>query len=456
MKYPVMEGVVSPEGHLEVLSRQEIAKLLDNSQTGLHQLFRNCALAVLASADYMDDGKALMTAYPDFDIRIVHRERGIKLELVNAPASAFVDGQMIRGMREHLFATLRDILFTSAELALQDQRGEHDSVALTDLVFHTLRNANVLQTDLAPNLVVCWGGHSISRTEYEYTKRVGYQMGLRELDICTGCGPGAMKGPMKGAAIGHAKQRIANGRYLGFTEPGIIAAESPNAIVNNLVILPDIEKRLEAFVRAGHVVVVFPGGVGTAEEILYLLGILLHPEHTALPFPLIFTGPAESAAYFHQIDEFIGATLGARAQSLYQVVIDDPEQVARLCRDGTRAVREYRKQQSDAYYFNWQLKIDDEFQRPFTPTHAAMRALNLRHQQPPHQLAAQLRRAFSGVVAGNVKLQGIQEIERHGLFELHGDPEIMAQMDSLLSAFVEQSRMKLPGTHYKPCYRIVL
>ena len=56
---------------------------------------------------------------------------------------------------------------------------------------------------------------------------------------------------MKGATIGHAKQRLSGGRYLGFTEPGIIAAESPNAIVNNLVILPDIEKRLEAFVRAG-------------------------------------------------------------------------------------------------------------------------------------------------------------------------------------------------------------
>ncbi|CAM8647863.1 LOG family [Oxalobacteraceae bacterium] len=454
MKYPVMDGLVAPEGHLEVLSRREIAKLLDNSQTGLHQLFRSCALAVLASADYMDDGKALMAAYPDFDIRIVHRERGIKLELSNAPASAFVDGRMILGMREHLFATLRDILFTSAELALQDHRGEHDGVALTDLVFHILRNANVLQTDLAPNLVVCWGGHSISRTEYEYTKRVGYQMGLRGLDICTGCGPGAMKGPMKGAAIGHAKQRIANGRYLGFTEPGIIAAESPNAIVNNLVILPDIEKRLEAFVRAGHVIVVFPGGVGTAEEILYLLGILLHPENHALPFPLVFTGPAESAAYFHQIDEFIGATLGAHAQSMYEVVIDDPEQVARLCREGTQAVREHRKQQSDAYYFNWQLKIDGEFQRPFVPTHASMRALNLRRQQQPHLLAADLRRAFSGVVAGNVKLQGIQEIERHGLFELHGDTEIMAQMDRLLSAFVEQSRMKLPGSHYQPCYRI--
>ena len=50
---------------------------------------------------------------------------------------------------------------------------------------------------------------------------------------------------MKGATIGHSKQRIRQGQYLGITEPGIIAAESPNPIVNNLVIMPDIEKRLE-------------------------------------------------------------------------------------------------------------------------------------------------------------------------------------------------------------------
>ena len=455
MKYPVTDSVVAPEGGLEVLSRQEIAKLLDRSQTGLHDVFRSCALAVLSSGDYMDDGKALMEAYPDFDVRVVHRERGIKLELLSAPVVAFVDGEMIRGIREHLFAVLRDIVFTSAELATREQLGRHDSVATTDLVFHILRNAGVLQRTLAPNLVVCWGGHSISRSEYEYTKRVGYQMGLRELDICTGCGPGAMKGPMKGAAIGHSKQRIATGRYLGFSEPGIIATEAPNPIVNNLVILPDIEKRLEAFVRTGHAIVVFPGGVGTAEEILYLLGILLHPDNRELPFPVIFTGPEESAAYFAQIDEFIGATLGPEAQSLYEVVIDDPARVARLAREGIQRVRSYRKLHSDAYYFNWRLKIEQEFQQPFMPTHAAMRSLDLHRNQPAHRLAANLRRAFSGVVAGNVKLQGIREIERHGLFELHGEPDLMERMDALLGAFVEQGRMKLPGTRYEPCYRIV-
>ncbi|MEQ9270245.1 LOG family protein [Marinobacter salarius] len=119
---------------------------------------------------------------------------------------------------------------------------------------------------------------------------MGYELGLRGLDIVTGCGIGAMKGPMKGAAVGHAKQQIKNGRYIGLSEPGIIASESPSAIVNELVIMPDIEKRLEAFVRLAHTIIVFPGGVGTVEEVLYLLSILMRPENAGV-VPLFFAGP---------------------------------------------------------------------------------------------------------------------------------------------------------------------
>jgi len=84
-----------------------------------------------------------------------------------------------------------------------------------------------------------------------------------------------------------------------------------------------------------------------------------------------------------------------------------------------------------------------------------MRTLRLHRDQPVHDLAADLRRAFSGIVSGNVKEQGIRAIERHGPFELVGDPAIMAMLDELLSAFVAQQRMKLPGTAYVPCYRVV-
>ncbi|GAB3433550.1 nucleotide 5'-monophosphate nucleosidase PpnN [Massilia solisilvae] len=455
MNHDVVDTLISPEGRLEILSKAEVAKLLDTSQGGLYQIFRNCALAVLNCGSSIDDGKELLERYSSFDIKIIQRERGIKLDIRGAPAIAFVDGKMIKGIHEHLFAVLRDIVYVNFEVVDNPKFDLARPEGITDAVFHILRNANVLQPQRNPNLVVCWGGHSISRGEYNYSKEVGYQLGLRELDICTGCGPGAMKGPMKGATIGHAKQRLGGGRYLGISEPGIIAAESPNPIVNDLVIMPDIEKRLEAFVRTGHGIVVFPGGAGTAEEILYILGILLHPENAEMPFPLVFTGPASARAYFEQIDGFIGATLGEEAQRRYKIIIDDPEEVAREMQAGIRQVREYRKSRSDAYYYNWLLKIDHEFQRPFRPTHENMRNLSLHKNQEKHLLAANLRRAFSGVVAGNVKEEGIRAIEKYGQFEIDGEPEIMAPMDALLASFVEQSRMKLPGKAYVPCYRIV-
>jgi len=451
----VVDTLIAPEGRLEVLSKAEVVQLLDSGKGGLYNIFRNCALAVLNCGSTIDDGKELLDRFKSFDINILQRERGIKLEIKGAPAIAFVDGKMIKGIHEHLFAVLRDIVFVSNEVTGNPKFDLARSEGITDAVFHILRNANVLKPQLNPNLVVCWGGHSINRAEYNYSKEVGYQLGLRGLDICTGCGPGAMKGPMKGATIGHAKQRFTGGRYLGITEPGIIAAESPNPIVNDLVIMPDIEKRLEAFVRVGHGICVFPGGAGTAEEILYILGILLHPDNAEIPFPLIFTGPETSREYFVQINEFIGLTLGAEAQKRYKIIVDDPELVAQEMQEGMKQVREYRKSRSDAYYFNWALKIDDEFQRPFAPTHENMRNLSLHKNQPVHVLAANLRRAFSGVVAGNVKEEGIRTIEKYGHFEIHGDKEIMGPMDALLASFVAQSRMKLAGKAYTPCYRVI-
>jgi predicted Rossmann-fold nucleotide-binding protein len=460
MDYDVIDASISPTGNLDILSKSEVSQLLDSSQGGLYQMLRRCSLAVLNSGGFLDDGQELLERYKSFQISLVQNERGIRLALKDAPAVAFVDGRIIRGINEHLFAVLRDIIYVSNEIGGNPRFRLNTPEGITDAVFHILRNANILRPAAQPhqpdpNLVVCWGGHSIPRNEYDYSKVVGYQMGLRGLDICTGCGPGAMKGPMKGAAIGHAKQRIASGRYLGITEPGIIAAESPNPIVNELVIMPDIEKRLEAFVRTGHAIVVFPGGAGTAEEILYLLGILLHPDNAEIPLPLIFTGPERSADYFRQIHRFIGQTLGAAAQARYQIVIDDPDQVARLAVEGIGQVRKFRERREDAYYFNWLLKIAPEFQQPFAPTHENMRGLALHRGQPPHQLAANLRRAFSGIVAGNVKEAGIRAVAQHGHFEIRGEAAIMEPMDELLKSFVAQQRMKLAGKDYVPCYRVV-
>lgn len=446
--------LIRPEGSLEVLSKLEVSKLLDTSKSGLHEVYRRCSLAVLSCGSHVDDSRAILERFSSFDIRVLQQERGIELEVFNAPESAFVDGEVIKGIKEHLFAVLRDIVYTSTEIVASPAFDLNRSDDITNAIFHILRNANCLIPQQSPHLVVCWGGHSICREEYEYTKEVGHELGLRGLDVCTGCGPGAMKGPMKGATIGHAKQRVYNGRYIGISEPGIIAAEPPNPIVNELVILPDMEKRLEAFVRLGHGIVIFPGGVGTAEEILYLLGILMHPENKYLPFPLILTAPDSSAVYLQQIEAFLAATIGVHVRQHYRVIVGDPSEVARELKKGLGTVKHFRKQYNDAFYFNWLLKVDKAFQEPFVPTHENMANLELHRDQPPHRLAANLRKAFSGIVAGNVKADGIRAIEEHGPFEMQGDATVLKPLDDLLSAFVEQGRMKLPGNRYEPCFRL--
>ncbi len=444
-------AVLNPINSLNLLSQGEI-EAFTTTRGELFDLYRRCALAILNTDSNKDDAAKIYAEFSDFDLHLVPQPRGLRLELFNAPAQAFVDGRMIRGIQEHLFSALRDIVYTDIKLG---EDSAASASAATDLVFRILRNAHVVRPDEPPRMVVCWGGHAIPREEYDYAKDVGYALGLRGLDIVTGCGIGAMKGPMKGAAVGHAKQQVKSGRYIGISEPGIIASESPNAIVNELVIMPDIEKRLEAFVRLAHTIVVFPGGVGTVEEVLYLLAILMHPDnHSSLP--LVLTGPAQCGQYFAELERFLVDCLGEQVRQYYQVILGDPDEVGRTVRKAVQEQHSRRRKTREAYYFNWELSITSDLQQPFVPTHANMAALELRDDLPRHELAAQLRRTFSGLVAGNVKAFGIEQVRKHGPYQLHGEPRLLQSMDRLLHMLVKQKRMKLgEGEHdYRPCYRI--
>lgn len=452
--YKIKETQVRPVKSLELLSHKEISELME-TDAEVFQQFRQCALAVLNTGSQIDDATQMLAKYSDFDIRVIPQSRGLKLKIYNAPASAFVDGSMVRGIRDHLFAALRDIVYTHHKITKNEDFDLQNSTVLTDAVFRILRNADMVRSNTQPNIAVCWGGHSISREEYDYSKQVGYQLGLRGINIATGCGLGAMKGPMKGAAVGHAKQQIRDGRYLGISEPGIIASESPNPIVNELVILTDIEKRLEAFVRLGHGIVVFPGGAGTAEEVMYLLSILMHPKNKGLPFPLIFAAPETSADYFEALVKFLKNTLGESVSDYFEVIVGEPESVARAVKKGIEHVHRYRRKTQEAYYFNWQLFIDLSLQLPFLPSHENMADLILdRRKLPACELAAQMRRAFSGIVAGNVKAFGIEQIKKFGPYRLQGEAELMSEMEKLLQSFVAQRRMKLGSDSYIPCYEI--
>jgi predicted Rossmann-fold nucleotide-binding protein len=446
--------IVNPLNSLNLLSRVEIEGLT-SSGGDLFALFRHCALAILNTDSDKDDATKILADYSDFDIRLIPQPRGLRLELFNAPSQSFVDGKMIRGIQEHLFSALRDIVYTDFKIT-SAQTKTPTSEQTTNMVFRILRNARVVRPGQPPQMVVCWGGHSIPREEYAYAKHVGYELGLRGLDIVTGCGIGAMKGPMKGAAVGHAKQQIKDGRYIGISEPGIITSESPNAIVNELVIMPDIEKRLEAFVRLAHAIIVFPGGVGTVEEILYLLSILMHPDNKQA-IPLVFAGPDSCREYFEELDRFLVECLGEEVRHHYRVIVGSSEKVGCEIKVAINEVHARRRHAQQAYDFNWELEIPPDLQEPFMPTHERMAALQLRDDIPKHKLASNLRCAFSGLVAGNVKSFGIEQVRLHGPYKLSGEGKFLSSMDRLLQVLVREKRMKIgegEGT-YRPCYQLV-
>ena len=115
-KAATVSARISPVGGLDILSRNEVVRLRGASDSGLHALLRRCALAVLTSGSISDDPRAILEQYPDFDIQVLQQDRGIKIELSHAPAQAFVDGQIIRGINELLVAVVRDIVYVSTQL----------------------------------------------------------------------------------------------------------------------------------------------------------------------------------------------------------------------------------------------------------------------------------------------------------------------------------------------------
>ena len=121
---------------------------------------------------------------------------------------------------------------------------------------------------------------------------------------------------------------------------------------------------------------------------------------------------------------------------------------------GMKAVRRERVEHSESFSFAWNLHVPEELQQPFQPTHENMAALALHRDQPRHVLIAELRRAFSGIVTGNVKDFGVRAIEKNGPYQLHGEHELVRGLAELLEGFVRDGRMKIDPASYRPCFEL--
>ena len=114
---------ISPLGSMDMLSQLEVDMLKRTASSDLYQLFRNCSLAVLNSGSLTDNSKELLSRFESFDINVLRRERGVKLELINPPEEAFVDGRIIRSLQANLLPSCAiSCLFTDKSIILSVSR----------------------------------------------------------------------------------------------------------------------------------------------------------------------------------------------------------------------------------------------------------------------------------------------------------------------------------------------
>ena len=144
------------------------------ASSDLYQLFRNCSLAVLNSGSLTDNSKELLSRFERISIStLLSRERGVKLEVINPPEEAFVDGRIFVPLQANLFAVLRVTsclltggCTTQAVSSISTRKARSISPTSCSL----LRNARALHVGETPNMVVCWGGHSIQRNQNTSTR----------------------------------------------------------------------------------------------------------------------------------------------------------------------------------------------------------------------------------------------------------------------------------------------
>ena len=432
----------------------EVVELLENKAKKHYffDLFKNCALAVLHCGKKKTMGKIIENDQ-NFEIDILQQAKGIQLKLNNIPKEALVDDLLIEGVKEFLFSVLRDLFYFYSKLKKRTEFHLKDSANITNFVFHFLRNANYFKPQITSPIITCWGGSLINLEEYNYSKLVGYELGIRKFDICTGCGLGSMKGPMKGATIAHAKQRIKMGRYVGISEIAIITEEPPNPIVSELIVMPDIEKRLETFVRIGHGFIVFPGGVGTLEELLYLLVIRLSPKNKNISFPLILTGPSSSKDYFNSIENFLEQMFGQKIKQYYQVIVGDAKEVSYRIKEEVNQALEVRKLNRDAFDFNWSLHIPYGLQEAFHPSYDQIEKIFIHSKQNKIELAIDLRKIISSIVAANLKRNFVKTISEKGPFKIKGEKTYLLALSEILEIFTLQKRMSAQNN--TPSYQFV-
>lgn len=416
----ITKGISESNGHIKLL----LAAVLDT-----YQMLR-------------DDKRILQQKFASMTVGTKRGNKGnFSLTFENVPSGVTYDGEHItRSQENRANEVVRDSILTPP------LPPNPTPEQVSECVYLMVHRSRILQSD--PRVrAFSWGGHSkADRKEEEFERQLGYFDGIRGMEIITGSGGGSMKAPFEGALRGYIMQNLRDRRFIGFTEQGILAGEAPNNLLSDLLVFPNIEMRMEAFIRASHRGRVHPGGTGTMEEAMTFLGMKIHPKNDGLLYPFDLIESPEGN-YMRTLQNFFRECFGNALDGLMEFHIETPAEYHQ------HVLKTNKDLQIDRLW-NHELHIPPEIQTPFEVTFDSMEALDLTRDQEPFLLIVNLRRFFSGMVYLIVKNPQMVESWSGDRPKIRGDKKIIEAVDRLVRWFNREKRLKIKHEFKDLPYRI--
>lgn len=395
---------------------------------------RDIVASLISTPKHIDDAKGLRMQFQGMILGIERVRNKLFLVSEGVPRDALGnDEQITQRQMSQITSAIRDCV-----LAIPLPGNDASPKKVSKYVRTIVERGGVIEKNRKFNSLVTsvQGGHTISRSEFDFAERIGYfDAKFNKTAFITGSGPGTMHAPFVGAARAYEELDLDVGerRYVGFTERGIIVAETPNSLVNELVIFPNIETRMEAFIRSAQRLRVHPGGAGTAEEIMFALAVLSHKDNRGMKYPLDLVESADSE-YMKMLEKFIRSCFKDLIDHLYTIhSVSHASHYAQYLSATNRSLPRHS--------WNNDIYFSEEVQKPFEVTFTNMETIDLSRDQDPFMLMVNLRRLFSAIV--HLTIKNTELIKSWGKDRplIHGEHHILNAVEDFIKMLAHQKRI---------------
>lgn len=382
--------------------------------------------------DPLELDRMLRKKFADMKIRI----DGNHFVMENVPTSALTLNAST-GLKDVSYLRKQQIVHALRDICLLPKGAK----TAPEVVKAMIERTGILHTDPRPRTTV-WGGHRVSKPDYEYAKNIGYwDATVNNTEFITGSGSDMMKAPFSGAIPAYIDAGILGDRKcIGFTEIGIMVSERSNSLINSLVIFENISLRMMGFIAAGHRIRTHDGGVGSMQEVLRFLSIISHEKNQGIKYPFDLVGRTSKSilAQFHEffnllfgkenVDEYLKFHFGVAGKEYAEYVAESNKEL------------DFSRLYNDEIYF------PEYVFKPATATFEAIESLDF---SPANHSFSSFANEVEKFFNMYVELTSVrpEQVEAWGDERpvLKGDKKIVESIISLLDRMIAEKRLYAPN-----------